>query len=105
MFDIFFGTGIKSIIEEFKTGFNTVFPIESLKSFTSSEICETLCGSLDEKWDYEVLLDNVKPDHGYDRTSGVYQNLIRFMKEMDKNDKKKFLIFVTGSPRLPLGGI
>jgi hypothetical protein len=104
VFDKLFGQGIKPLIESFKQGFNLVFDIESLKAFDSREIEETLLGSKEEKWSYDHLYESIKPDHGYDKTSNSFRNLIKFMCELENKEKKKFLLFVTGSPRLPLGG-
>ena len=104
IFDKLFGNGILPLINAFKSGFNLVFNIDSLKCFESKEIEETLCGSRDDKWEYEALYENVKPDHGYDKNSPTYKNLLNFMYELKSKDKKKFLLFVTGSPRLPVGG-
>jgi len=98
------GTGIKDYISAFKKGFNSVFDISFLKCFQSSEIEEILCGSVNETWDLDTLIENVVPNHGYDRNSAIYKYLISFMKELNATEKKKFLFFITGCPRLPLGG-
>jgi E3 ubiquitin-protein ligase TRIP12 len=105
IFDKLFGSGIKSIVQCFKTGFNLVFNVNSLKCFYSKEIEESLCGSSNEKWEFDILDENIKPDHGYDKNSSTFRNLLKYMTELDKNDKKKFLLFITGTPRLPVGGI
>jgi hypothetical protein len=34
-----------------------------------------------------------------------FKYLIQILIEMTNQDRKKFLAFVTGAPRLPLGGI
>ena len=44
------------------------------------------------------------PAHGYHAKSAQYQYFLRFITELDKDEKRKFLKFVTGSPRLPNGG-
>ena len=49
-------------------------------------------------------MENIIPDHGYYQKSAEYINFIRFITEMDTVERRKFLIFVTGSPRLPHGG-
>ncbi len=59
--------GISESIKAFKNGFNLVFPIKSLKCFHSFEICEHICGSFNDIWTKEVLLDAVLPNHGYDK--------------------------------------
>ena len=97
--------GQKCLIDSFKTGFNKVFPVENLKCFTSTELEEVICGCSQESWDMEVLLENILPTHGLDKGSMIYRGLLDIIMGMSNLDKKKFLLFVTGSPRLPLGGI
>lgn len=104
IFDKLFGSGISDIINCFKYGFNLVFDINSLKCFYSREIVDSICGSLEDKWDADVIIDNIKAEHGYDKNSAIFKYLIQFMTEINKKDKKQFLLFVTGSPRLPVGG-
>lgn len=97
-------SGIYPMIKAFKIGFNKVFNIESLKCFTNTELEEVICGCEDDLWDYENLTENIIPDHGLDKNSLMYQGLIQVMLDMNKMEKKSFLQFTTGSPRLPLGG-
>ena len=104
IYDYLFFKGIDKIIKSFKEGFNMNFNIEKLKCFTSSEIEEFICGSIDAKWDKNVLFENLKPEHGYSHQSKTFNDLIKFMCSLDKNQRKKFLIFSTGSSRLPIGG-
>lgn len=49
-------------------------------------------------------MENIIPDHGYHSKSTEYHNFIKFMTELDTLERRKFLKFVTGSPRLPNGG-
>jgi E3 ubiquitin-protein ligase TRIP12 len=49
-------------------------------------------------------MENVVPLHGYHSKSTEYLDLLRFMGELDHEERRKFLKFVTGSPRLPNGG-
>jgi hypothetical protein len=104
LFDKLVLSGCKSYIEEFKSGFNKVFPITNMKTFTSSELEDIICGSSNEKWDYESLIENIIPAHGYHKNSLIYAGLIDIMINMNSVEKKKFLLFSTGSQRLPLGG-
>jgi len=104
IYDYLFYKGIEPVIKSFKEGFNLNFNIEKLKCFTCFEIVEYICGSLDKKWDENILFENVKPDHGYTSKSKIFINLVKFMSSLDKNYRRKFLMFVTGSSRLPLGG-
>jgi len=105
VFDKLILSGIDTLVKAFKNGFNKVFKIESLKCFSNTELEEIICGCEYDAWDYESLLDNIIPSHGYDKNSQMFQGLIQIMLEMTSLEKKTFLQFVTGSPRLPLGGI
>lgn len=97
-------SGIDPIVKAFKTGFNKVFKIDSLKCFYNYELEEIICGCDYDSWDYESLIEHIIPGYGYDKNSLMYQGLIRIMLKMNSLEKKMFLQFVTGSPRLPLGG-
>jgi E3 ubiquitin-protein ligase TRIP12 len=105
IFDKLLGRGVSPLIAAFRNAFNLVFDINNLKCFFTNEIQDSLCGSFDEKWDQDYLYEYIKPDHGYDKSSAIYNYLIKYMMEIDKFNKKKFLLFVTGSPRLPIGGM
>lgn len=98
-------SGIYPIVKSFKIGFNKVFNLDSLKCFTSTELEEIICGSEDENWQYDELLENIHPDHGLDKNSFIYKGLLQIMLDMNNKEKKRFLQFTTGSPRLPIGGI
>jgi E3 ubiquitin-protein ligase TRIP12 len=97
-------SGPMPYIEAFRTGFNKVFSINTLKCFTSQELEEIICGCSQEQWDMNVLIENTVANHGFDKHSPVYKGLLKIMIEMNQVEKKQFLLFVTGSPRLPLGG-
>lgn len=104
IYDSLCGSGTNDYIQAFKQGFNNVFDINLLKSFSSQELEEILCGSSIENWDYETLFENIIPNHGYDKSSKQYNMLLQMLMEINNLEKKQFLLFVTGSPRLPLGG-
>jgi len=104
IYDFLFYRGIDKCMHSFREGFNINFNIDKLKCFTSSEIEEYICGSVDVKWDKNVLLENLKPEHGYTNQSKTFNDLITFMCNLDKKQRKQFLIFSTGSSRLPIGG-
>jgi len=50
-------------------------------------------------------MDSIKADHGYNLDSKSVRNLLQFMAEMDPSAQRNFLQFVSGSPKLPIGGI
>ena len=75
-----------------------------MKCFTSLELEEYICGSLEVKWDENTLYENIKPEHGYTKNSRIFNDLIKFMCSLDKFGQRQFLIFTTGTSRLPIGG-
>ena len=104
VFEILCGRGIEDYIKSFKSGFNKVFDINSLKCFQSKELEEIFCGSTNELWDFSTLTQNIIPNHGYDKNSNIFKYFINILIEMTTSERRKFLLFVTGCPRLPLGG-
>lgn len=51
-----------------------------------------------------ALLDSIKADHGFNMDSKSVQNLLQVMSELTLQQRRDFLQFVTGSPKLPIGG-
>ncbi|KAG0378953.1 Ubiquitin fusion degradation protein 4 [Mortierella sp. AD032] len=101
--DMTVGRGVEAQVAAFKDGFNCVFSIHDLTGFRSEELVR-LFGSGDEDWSYETLADTVKADHGFRSESRAFKNLLRSMSELDKEERRQFLQFITGSPKLPIGG-
>lgn len=53
---------------------------------------------------YSALMDSTKADHGYNLDSKSVRNLLQSMSELTKPQRRDFLQFITGSPKLPIGG-
>jgi E3 ubiquitin-protein ligase TRIP12 len=104
IYDFLLYRGVSRVITAFREGFCLICGVYNLKCFTSSEIEEFICGSLEIKWDENTLYENIKPEHGYSKTSRIFDDLIKFMCKLDKFGQRQFLIFTTGTPRLPIGG-
>lgn len=49
-------------------------------------------------------MDSIKADHGFNMDSKSVRNLLQTMSELDPQQRRDFLQFVTGSPKLPIGG-
>lgn len=49
-------------------------------------------------------MDSMKADHGYNLDSKTVRNLLQVMNEYTPAERREFLQFVTGSPKLPIGG-
>ncbi|ORX93578.1 hypothetical protein BCR34DRAFT_580417 [Clohesyomyces aquaticus] len=101
--DYTLGTGVQRQVDAFRAGFSQVFPYSALKAFTPDELV-MLFGRVDEDWSLETLMDSIKADHGYNLDSKSVRNLLHAMSEFDPTQRRDFLQFITGSPKLPIGG-
>jgi E3 ubiquitin-protein ligase TRIP12 len=97
-------SGIARQMEAFKSGFNEVFPLNKLQVFSEDELDRLLCGEQDT-WDFGKLVDHIKFDHGYTSSSPPVINLLEIIQEFGSHQRRAFLQFITGSPRLPPGGL
>lgn len=101
--DMTLGSGVQAQVEAFRTGFSQVFPHSALQTFTPSELV-MLFGRAEEDWSIETLMDSIKADHGFNMDSRSVRNLLQTMSELTTQQRRDFLQFVTGSPKLPIGG-
>ncbi|KAI0026071.1 E3 ubiquitin-protein ligase UPL3 [Xylariomycetidae sp. FL0641] len=101
--DMTLGRGVKRQVDAFRTGFSQVFPYSALSAFTPDELV-TLFGRADEDWSLETLMDSIKADHGFNMDSRSVRNLLQTMSELTPAQRRDFLQFTTGSPKLPIGG-
>lgn len=97
------GSGVSQQIDAFRTGFSQVFPYTALSAFTPDELV-SLFGRVEEDWSLETLTDSIKADHGYNMDSRSVKNLLQAMSQFDRVQRREFLQFITGSPKLPIGG-
>ena len=95
---------IRDRVQAFRGGFSTVFPIDRLQAFAPEELDVLLNGSR-EKWEVHTIVEYLKFDHGYTRNSRAVRFLLEVLCEFDDATLAVFLKFVTGSPRLPVGGL
>jgi E3 ubiquitin-protein ligase TRIP12 len=102
--DLTLGSGVRRQIDAFQTGFSQVFSYSSLKAFTPNELV-MLFGRVEEDWSMETLMDSIKADHGFNMDSRSVKNLLQTMSELSPTQRRDFLQFVTGSPKLPIGGM
>lgn len=101
--DLTLGSGVKRQIDAFQTGFSQVFPYSALSAFTPDELV-SLYGRVEEDWSLETLMDSIKADHGFNMDSKSVKNLLQTMSELTPAQRRDFLQFTTGSPKLPIGG-
>ncbi|XP_053207496.1 E3 ubiquitin-protein ligase HECTD1-like isoform X2 [Panonychus citri] len=105
MLDFCLHSGIKKQMEAFKDGFNKVFPMSKLGSFTSDEVRLMLCGEQAPSWTREDILAYTEPKLGYTRESLGFQRFVSVLMAMSGNERKAFLQFATGCSSLPPGGL
>ncbi|XP_047248117.1 E3 ubiquitin-protein ligase TRIP12 isoform X3 [Girardinichthys multiradiatus] len=96
--------GVSRQFESFREGFESVFPLHHLQYFYPEELDQLLCGSKSEMWDVKTLMECCRPDHGYTHDSRAIRFLFEVLSSFDAEQQRLFLQFVTGSPRLPVGG-
>lgn len=101
--------GVSSQMEAVREGFETVFPLGSLQMFYPEELDQIFCGSSMgstalNPWDAKTLTESCKPDHGFNNESRSIKFLYEIMASYGREEQRQFLQFVTGCPRLPVGG-
>jgi len=55
-------------------------------------------------WSKNALQQAIRPDHGFTHDSIQIAWLIEMLYSSSREKRRRFLQFVTGSPRLPVGG-
>lgn len=95
--------GIRAAVRAFRQGFNLIFPISAMSSFTADELV-MLFGNTEEDWSETTLVASVKPDHGLNADSPTFRDIVAIMASFDVDQRREFLQWLTGSPKLPIGG-
>ncbi|KAG8896941.1 Ubiquitin fusion degradation protein 4, partial [Tulasnella sp. 408] len=101
--ETFVGRGVQVQAQAFREGFSKVFPVTDLQSFSPEEL-SMMFGNAEEDWSVETLNETIKADHGFNIDSRAIRNLIEVMASYDGPGRRAYLQFITGSPRLPVGG-
>jgi len=97
--------GVEQQLESFKEGFESLLPITCLKQFYPEELERLFCGSDFQEWTLKLLNECTHCDHGYTHDSNTVKNLFKIMCSFNQQEQRLFLQFITGSPRLPVGGL
>lgn len=96
-------SGIIRQTRSFMEGFSSVFPISSLVIFSPQELVDLL-GSAEEDWTYNTLSSSIQANHGYTKDSEAISRLLCILTNFTKVQRRSFLQFTTGAPKLPVGG-
>ena len=51
-----------------------------------------------------AILEAIQADHGYNSDSRIIKDLATHMSKLDVALRREYLQFITGSPKLPVGG-
>lgn len=97
--------GVRRQMEAFKAGFESIVPLHHLRIFYPEELHSLFCGSGYQSWDVRMLMDACKTDHGFTHESVQIKYLFEILSSYNADEQRKFLQFITGSPRLPYGGL
>ncbi|KAJ7778066.1 hypothetical protein B0H14DRAFT_2963210 [Mycena olivaceomarginata] len=93
--DAIIGQGAQLQAKAFREGFS--------KAFSADELV-LLFGNSEEDWSVETLSEALKADHGFNGESRAIRDLVEILTEYDATTRRNYLQFVTGSPKLPIGG-
>ncbi|XP_072351454.1 probable E3 ubiquitin-protein ligase HERC4 [Scyliorhinus torazame] len=94
-------TSVKKQFEAFARGFrNSALPVVNV--FRPEELRDLIHGNTDYEWD--LLEKNANYD-GYTQTDKAVRNFWEVFGNLEEEKKKRFLAFLSGSERIPAGGI
>ncbi|RHZ11823.1 hypothetical protein DYB37_002659 [Aphanomyces astaci] len=99
------GRGISSQVQAFQEGLGEVVPLTKLKLLFVDELQLTLCGTADVEWTHESLRQTIKLAHGYTSSSEPIEHFIEVLVDMTTAQRRAFLLYATGCPNLPPGGV
>jgi hypothetical protein len=95
-------TSVQDKYGEFEKGFKTVCSLPIYNFITYDEFDILLSG--EEVFDWEELKWGVKYS-GYDANSPTIEIFWKIFDEFTDDEKKKFLVYVTGTDKIPIGGL
>ena len=96
--------GVKKQMQAFIDGFTSIIALENLAIFHPIEIGLLTGGRRFAPWTKEELHHHCRLDHGYTHSSKTIGYLFNTLASYSEEEQRNFLQFVTGSPRLPIGG-
>jgi len=93
-------------LRAFMTGFAKFASLRALRVFTSHEICSLFSSSVRNytPWRKSDLEAAIVCSHGYSIGDRQVQQLLDVLCGLDAQEQRLFMRFVTGAPRLPIGG-
>ncbi|XP_003924053.2 putative E3 ubiquitin-protein ligase HERC6 [Saimiri boliviensis] len=101
--DYIFNVSVKAVYEEFQRGFYRVCEKEILRHFYPEELMTAIIGNTD--YDWKQFEQNSKYEYGYQKSHPTIRLFWKAFHKLTLDEKKKFLIFLTGRDRLHVRGI
>jgi hypothetical protein len=101
--DWFFNESVKDIFNLFCKGFYRVCDVSILSIIRPEELEQVICGN--PELDFKELEESARYEDGYTEESEAIQYFWETIHEMNEEDKKKFLFFLTGCDRAPINGL
>lgn len=89
--------------QAFYEGFHKVCGGRVLELFHSHELMAVVIGN--ENYDWRELEENTTYKEGYSRNDPTIVLFWQVFHELSLEEKKKFLLFLTGSDRIPIQGM
>ncbi|XP_016395302.1 probable E3 ubiquitin-protein ligase HERC3 isoform X2 [Sinocyclocheilus rhinocerous] len=99
--DFVFNKSVKKQFEHFSEGFFKGCPLDAWSMFHPEELQELLHGSPEYEW------KELQQSASYEKCSAsdeLIKNFWTVFSELSEENKKKFLIFLYGTDRVPVGG-
>lgn len=101
--DYILNKSVEMQYKEFHRGFHNVCGGRVLELFHSHELMALLIGN--ENYDWEELEKNATYKEGYSKNDPTIVLFWQVFHELPLEEKKKFLLFLTGSDRIPIQGM
>ncbi|KAL6033012.1 hypothetical protein STEG23_015480 [Scotinomys teguina] len=101
--DYIFNTSVKKIYEEFHRGFYKVCNWDIIRQFQPEELMTAIIGNT--TYDWKQFENNSKYEKEYHESHPTIIFFWKAFHELTLDDKKKFLLFLTGSDRLHVKGL
>ena len=98
----FFNISINDYYSSFEKGFYSIVDRQLLKILSPQELELIICGT--QKLDFNELQKSVHYEC-YDKDSKTIKYFWEILNEFTEEEKNKFLLFVTGCNRAPIGGL
>lgn len=107
------GSGVSRAVGAFRAGFaDAAGSLACLSPFGAAEVDELICGEgvgggseENEHWSRAALAAAVRFDHGYTAASPSAQAFLDALASLEPRDRRAFVSWATGCPRLPPGGL